>query len=265
MSTTRSLESRIWFTEVALGEYDVRGVLVVGDERALVWDTLSHPRDMSRYPPLIGDRELVIAYSHADWDHIWGTAGLPHQGAVVLGHRSCLTRCVGDVPVTLREKQAAEPVAWDDVRIVAPNRVFDGETSVELGSMTVTLHHLPGHTRDSIVAFIPERGLLLMGDAAETPFPVVPEGSPLAKWIAGLQRWEGDARVRTVVPAHGAIGGREILRRNILYLQGLRDGNPVEATDPLSDFYRHTHESNLRAACQWGQTRPGGPASAGRV
>jgi len=247
MSAIHSLERHIWFTDVALAEYDVRGVLIVGDERAFVWDTLSHPRDMNGYPPLIAGRKLVIAYSHADWDHVWGTAGLPHEGAVILGHRSCLARFGSDVPVTLREKQAAEPGVWDEVRLVAPNRVFDSETSVELGSMTVTVHHLPGHTQDSIVAYVPERGLLLMGDAAETPFPVVPEGSPLAQWIAELQRWEGDARVRTVVPAHGAIGGREILRRNILYLQGLRDGHPVDVTEPLGDFYRNTHESNLRA------------------
>lgn len=247
MSTIHSLERHVWFTDVALGDYDVRGVLIVGDDLALVWDTLSHPRDMRGYPALIGDRELVIAYSHADFDHIWGTAGLPHQGAVILGHSACLARFAGDVPVTLRERQAAEPVAWDDVRLVAPNRVFDRETSVELGSMTVTFHHLPGHTQDSCVAFVPERGLLLMGDAAETPFPVVPKGSPLAQWIAELHHWEGDPRVRTVVPAHGAIGGREILRRNILYLQGLHDGHPVDVTEPLSDFYRNTHESNLRA------------------
>jgi len=247
MSTIHSLERHIWVTDVALGEYDVRGVLIVGDERAFVWDTLSHPRDMEGYPPLVGDRELVIAYSHADWDHIWGTAGLPHEGAVILGHRSCLVRFGSDVPVTLREKQVAEPGAWDDVGLVAPNRVFDTETSIDLGSMTVMLHHLPGHTQDCCVAFVPAWGLLLMGDAAETPFPVVPEGSPLAQWIAELRRWERNPRVRTVVPAHGAIGGREILQRNIHYLQGLRDGHSVAVSEPLSDFYRTTHESNLRA------------------
>jgi glyoxylase-like metal-dependent hydrolase (beta-lactamase superfamily II) len=265
MTTIHSLQSRIWYTDVALGEYDVRGALIVGDERAFVWDTLSHPRDMRGYLPLIGDRELVIAYSHADWDHVWGTAGLPHLGAAILGHSACLARFAADVPVTLRERQAAEPGLWDDVRLVAPTRVFDGETSVAMGSMTVTVHHLPGHTQDSCVAFAPERGLLLMGDAAETPFPVVPDGCPLGEWITDLEFWAGDSRVQTVVPAHGAIGGREILRQNILYLEGLRDGRPIEITGPLTGFYRTTHESNLRAACQWGQTRPGGPAAAGRV
>lgn len=247
MSEPRVLERHIWFTDVALGEYDVRGVLIVGDERALVWDTLSHPRDMSGYLPLIGDRQLIIVYSHADWDHIWGTAGLPHQRAVIVGHKTCLARFAKDVPATLREKQLAEPGLWDDVRLVAPNREFDDETALDLGSMTLILHQLPGHTPDSIVGFVPERGLLLMGDAAETPFPVVPAGGPLARWIAGLQRWERDPRVRRVVPAHGPSGGREILRQNILYLEGLHDGHPAVPAGPLTPFYRETHQSNLRA------------------
>jgi hypothetical protein len=86
-----------------------------------------------------------------------------------------------------------------------------------------------------------------VGDTAETPFPVVPDGCALANWIAGLERWAADERVQTVVPAHGAIGGREILQNNIRYLQGLRDGRPVEIAGPLSGFYQRTHESNLRA------------------
>jgi glyoxylase-like metal-dependent hydrolase (beta-lactamase superfamily II) len=234
--------------EVALRDYDVRGALLLGDGRALVWDSLSHPREMRPYLELIADVDLVVAYSHADWDHVWGTAGLPHERTIVLGHRACLERFNTDVPVTLDQMQAAEPGPWDDVRLVAPTQVFEDETTVNLGSMSVTIHHLPGHTPDCCVAFVPERGLLLVGDTAETPFPVVPEGCPLAGWIAGLERWAADERVQTVVPAHGAVGGREILESNIRYLQGLRDGRPVEYTGLLTDFYHGTHESNLRAA-----------------
>jgi glyoxylase-like metal-dependent hydrolase (beta-lactamase superfamily II) len=235
---------RIWSTDIALGEYDVRGLLVLGDRRAVVWDTLSHPRDMACYLPLMGGRDLVIVYSHADWDHIWGTAGLPYERAIVLGHTNCLTRFSTDVPRTLRERQVAEPGAWDAVRLVAPNTVFDDETVVDLGSMTLRLRHLAGHTRDSIVGFIPEQGVLLMGDAVETPFPVVPSDSPLAEWLAELERWEKDPRVRTVAPAHGPIGGIEILQRNIRYLRGLLDGHPASVSEPLTDFYRATHEAN---------------------
>ena len=246
MNTTIPIGDGVFATEVALGEYDVRGVLLVGDARAVVWDTLSHPRDMAGWLPLIGSRDLVVVYSHADWDHIWGTAGLALERAYVMGHRACQARFTADVPRTLRERRQTEPGPWDEVVLVAPDTVFDLETTVDLGSMTLELQHLPGHTPDTIVGFVPERGLLLMGDTAETPFPVVPPDSPLAAWIDGLERWERDPRVRTVVPAHGPIGGIEVLRRNIRYLRGLLDGRPVAVTEPLTDFYRKTHDANLR-------------------
>lgn len=84
-----------------------------------------------------------------------------------------------------------------------------------------------------------------MGDAAETPFPVVPPGYPLHRWVEELERWERDSRVQTVLPAHGVIGGREVLTHNIDYLSRLRDGRPFEIGEPLTEFYRKTHESNL--------------------
>jgi glyoxylase-like metal-dependent hydrolase (beta-lactamase superfamily II) len=229
MNGIRPLADGVWVTEVSLREYDVRGVLLLGERMTYVWDTLSHPRDMAAWLPLVGDRSLTIAYSHADWDHVWGTAGLPHQQAVIIGHRLCLARFGEDVPRTLDEMRAAEPGSWEAVELIPPNEVFDEEMVLNLGSVTVVLRHLPGHTRDCCVAFVPERGLL-------------------DRWIAGLERWERDPRVQTVVPAHGAIGGREILKENARYLRGLRDGHPVEVPRTLTDFYRTTHESNLRAA-----------------
>jgi glyoxylase-like metal-dependent hydrolase (beta-lactamase superfamily II) len=222
-------------------------VLVEDAERAVVWDTLSHPRDMACLRPLVADRELVIVYSHADWDHVWGTAGLPYEGAQVVGHVSCAARFDEDVPRTLQAKRAAEPGAWDEVRLVPPTVVFTREHVLEIGSLTVTVSHLPGHTADAAVAFIEQRGVLLMGDTAETPLPVVPSRAAVPGWIAGLRRWEADPRIRVVVPAHGRIGGVEILRRNIDYLERLLDGVPFEVPDAVSPFYRSTHAANLRA------------------
>ena len=248
MGIIRALASGVWCSEVSLREFDVRGALVVGTTRALVWDTLSHPRDVAGYRPLIGDRALTIVYSHADWDHIWGTGGLPHERAAIVGHRSCLARFAEDAPKTLASMRGAEPGAWDDVELVPPTEVFDDELALDLGAVTVSLHHLPGHTRDCCVAFVRERGLLLMGDTAETPFPVVPAGAQLESWIGGLERWERDRRVKSVVPAHGSAGSSSILRDNIRYLSGLRDGHPVEVPAALTSFYRSTHASNLQAA-----------------
>lgn len=246
MGITEAIHKDIWLTRVVLDEYEVRGALLVGDRHALVWDTLSRPRDMTAFLPFIADRELLVVYSHADWDHIWGTGGLPYEDARIVAHDRTRDRFTTDVPVVLAEKQAAEPGRWDSVVLVAPTESFDCERSVALGGMTLQLHHLPGHTPDCIVGFIPERGVLLAGDTVETPCPVVPADSPLADWIAGLRRWADNSHVRTVVPAHGPVGGRELLRQNIAYLESIASGTPIEPQGPLTNFYRETHRQNAR-------------------
>ena len=70
MNTLQVLNSNIWYTELALGDYEVRGVLIRSQKRAVIWDTLSHPNDMRPLLPQIEDRELTMIYSHADWDHV---------------------------------------------------------------------------------------------------------------------------------------------------------------------------------------------------
>ena len=249
---TEKLDPVVWVTRVALDDYDVRGALVLGNECAVVWDTLSRPRDMRPYLPLIGQRELVVVYSHADWDHIWGTAGLPWHRARIVAHDSCATRFATDVPDVLAQKQNTAPGAWDDVVLVAPTETFSDELTIDLGGLTLLLRHLPGHTPDCIVGLVPERGILLAGDTVETPCPVVPADSPLQDWIAALGRWAEDERVRQVIPAHGAIGSRAIVQQNIEYLEAIRSGRSTEPDGPLTSFYRDTHMQNIR----WQAWRP---------
>lgn len=245
MPIVESVGDGIWLTRVPLDEYDVRGVLLVGHRRVVVWDTLALPANMAPWLPLIANRDLVVVYSHADWDHVWGTAGLPLTRTRIVAHALARDRFNADVPATLAEKRAAQPHAWDDVVLIPPTEVFEQDRSIDLGGLTLVLHHLPGHTVDCIVGLIPERGVFLAGDTVETPCPVVPADSHLSAWIAELRRWAADERVRTVIPAHGAIGGREILQQNVEYLEGILTGRPVEPRGPLTAFYRETHANNL--------------------
>jgi glyoxylase-like metal-dependent hydrolase (beta-lactamase superfamily II) len=197
---------------------------------------------------LIQGKTLTIIYTHADWDHVWGTAGLPYTHARIIGHTVCLERFTTDVPQTLHVKQSTTAQRWDAVELIPPTDTFQNEMSLPFGSLNITLHHLPGHTRDSLVIFFPKYGILFMGDTVETPFPCLESHSPLAPWIDELQRWESDPRVRHVIPAHGDIGGREIIQQNIAYLQRLLHGDDFEIPEPLTAFYRETHQENLRFA-----------------
>lgn len=249
MQTIKRL-GKLWLTEISLGDFDVRAVLIPGKERMVVWDTLAHPDDMNVFLPMTRDRELVIVYSHADWDHIWGTAGLPDGNRTILAHDLCLERFLTEVPSILAEKTAEDPVRWQTVQLRPPTATFAREQAIDLGESTLFLHHLPGHTADSIVGFLPAEGVLLAGDAVETPFPMVPAECDLALWIEELCRWQEDSRVRTVIPSHGAIGGPEILAQNIAYLRRLLNGEIMAIPATLSTFYRETHLANVRAWCK---------------
>lgn len=243
-------KKNLWLTEIDLGDFNVRGMLILGEERVVVWDTLSHPDDMKVFLPMIGDRELVVVYSHADWDHVWGTGGLSSHNPTIIGHEVCRERFAIEVPRTLAEKIGEDEDRWQAVQLLPPTTTFAREHSISLGATTLSLHHLPGHTADSIVGFLPEEGVLLAGDAVETPLPQVPAGCDLAGWIEELSRWLEDPRVETVVPSHGQMGGLEILARNIVYLRQLLAGGSVAVPETLSDFYRETHLANLRAWCR---------------
>ena len=93
--------------EVNTGDFSVRSVLLRGSRFDLVWDTLSHPDDMIAFAQACSDRTCFVVYSHADWDHVFGTMALSH--GLVVGHRACAARFETDVPATLDKFQAKDP------------------------------------------------------------------------------------------------------------------------------------------------------------
>jgi glyoxylase-like metal-dependent hydrolase (beta-lactamase superfamily II) len=121
---------------------------------------------------------------------------LPDQNNLIIAHIDSAGR-ITEAQIELEEKKKAQPGVWDEV-ILVPSMlpILEDWMSLELGNITVHLHHLPGHTSDCLVAFIPEWGILLAGDTVETPLPVINADSPIAQWIAGLKKWERDERVQ---------------------------------------------------------------------
>jgi len=230
--------------EADTGEFTVRSVLIQGQRFSLIWDSLTHPRDMENFARACSGQTCFVVYSHADWDHIQGTAALDNR--LVIGHRECALRMEAEAMQNLAALRAREPGRWDGVRIVPPDITFDRHLDLNIGDLCVSLHHLPGHTPDAIVGFIPAMKLLLAGDAVELPCPSVPPGCNLGAWIRSLESWRNHAGVRTVLPAHGPSGHRNILDANISYLRSLSRGEPPVMTEELSAFYAKVHRDNLR-------------------
>jgi len=245
MTTLREIYPGLWLTELVLDSFAVRGAVIVGDSRVVVWDTLSHPRDMNLIAKIAGGKPIYVVYSHADWDHCWGTAGL--NPAVIIGHPECASRfATGEVQRKLDSMRANEPGKWDGVQLIPPTLTAEA-MSIDAGGITITLHSLPGHTRDCLVAFIPKWGVLLAGDTVETPLPVLKEsGEMLVRWMVQLEVWANDEQVRTVIPAHGDSGDKSLIRHTLGYLRDLREGKIPLVPQGMDDFYTFTHANNIK-------------------
>jgi glyoxylase-like metal-dependent hydrolase (beta-lactamase superfamily II) len=252
-------------------DFDVRSAVLVGSERAVVWDTLAHPSQMAPVAGLVGDLPVTVVYSHADWDHAWGTGGLesaearesvPPQPTVgpqgrmrggrvqaVVAHQAAVVRFTTDVPSELDARRRADPNLWSAVELVPPTETFDEYHVLALGGVTLALHALPGHTPDCIVGVVPEWGVLLAGDSVETPLPVVNDGGAVQGWTEALERWRDEASVTRVIPSHGRLGGRELIAETLAYLATLLEGAPPDPGE-VPSFYAETHRRNIRAVAE---------------
>lgn len=201
---------------------DLNTTLVLGRERCLLVDT--HAHDALAVDLLATVRELtslplVVANTHAHFDHSFGNAAIAAAGTrhggppEIWGHPGCRR--------DLRERgetHRAEGVTWmldagrpEDAAAVAavtlhpPTRTVSDEAPLDLGGRAVLLLHAGrGHTDHDLVVHVPDAGVTAVGDLVEEGAPPAFEDSYPLEWPSTL-----DALVprlgAVVVPGHGAI------------------------------------------------------------
>ena len=226
---------------------DIRALLVFGQDFTLLMDALTRPADLDGVREEVARRgkPLLITNSHADWDHWWGNNAFPD--APVIAHRITTQRQQREGARELAKHQKESPVHFAGVVLRSATVIFDETLTLDLGGLHVELSLLPGHVPDETVAYIPERRLLFAADAAEDPVPLLNSG-PLAGWSDALEAWARRARI--VAPAHGAVSGPKLLRRNAAYLRGLKSdpGRDVPELAGANSFYTGAHRRNLKRA-----------------
>lgn len=224
-------------------DWVVNGAIINGSETSVVWDTLSKPSDLYFIDSIIPEGNRVVAvYSHADWDHCWGTDGYPFDA--ILAHQSANDRFSNELPSILKRMNKKHGDVFGSVTLVPPDFIFDFPVKLDLGDRTLELIPFPSHTVDSIIGFIPEDGILLIGDAAEH-IPEINEARLVPEWIAGLRRWAKDPRLKLVIPGHGEPSGAEFLTATADYLNTLMEGKTISVTKEASQD-RATHRANVK-------------------
>jgi glyoxylase-like metal-dependent hydrolase (beta-lactamase superfamily II) len=213
------------FVEVAAGVHvlrypvlDVNATLVVGDEVAVVVDTLStegQGRELLAEVRAVTALPLMAINTHHHFDHTFGNGVLGDgtPGFTVWAHEAAAAALRDHASRWQRQwyEECLElaPDLADDVAGTAirpPDRFVKAESTMDIGGRVLELRHLGrGHTDGDLVVLIPDAGVLLAGDLIE-------EGSPPSfvdaypiEWpetVTALVHLGSAATV--VVPGHGA-------------------------------------------------------------
>ena len=223
-------------------KWQVNSALMKGREYCVVWDTFSYPKNMMDFSHHLEKKAAMAIYSHADWDHCWGTCGYPFEH--VVAHTNTLDRFENELPSTLRKMRNEHANGWKGVKLIAPDVTFDEKLTIDMGYYSLELYQFRGHTPDSIVGFIPEWGLLLGGDAFEA-VPVINDPADVPIWLHHLETWMKRSDVRSVLPGHGSLTDPGIMELNYEYLQGLSEKKMMPITAD-SKFYQQVHMDNLK-------------------
>lgn len=207
--------------EVAAGTYAFEGYgfatqgCLVTDEGVVVIDSGVLPRTGEMMRDDIAARTKApvryLVYTHGHLDHVGGAQPFFEAGAEVIAHENVVQRL--DRYRMLEEQiniinsiQFHVDIRGLRRRFVYPTITYRDAYTLDLGGRRLELFHGKGETDDCSLAWLPDAGVIFVGDLFTWVFPNI--GNPLKivryeqEWFQALERVR-DLRPAVMVPGHG--------------------------------------------------------------
>jgi len=220
------------FAEVAPGVFSTdhqvaegKNAILFGARGALAIDAgmyLEEGREMAAFIRDRGWNPKRFALTHGHGDHVLGAP--PLAGGEVFAH--ALT------PQVIRRQVPGWAEKWGKseaevgAELVWPTVTFSQELCIDLGGKTVRFFPTPGHSEDSVSAFVVEERVLIGGDAVVTGIvPAIGDGD--GAMLEASLRQLAEMEIEVLVAGHGPVLYGAARIRNWLgweadYLGGVR-------------------------------------------
>jgi glyoxylase-like metal-dependent hydrolase (beta-lactamase superfamily II) len=230
--------------------YETNSLIVETADNVLLVDPCWLPREVEEIrravDGILGERRLLLLFTHSDYDHIIGYGAFPEAEVIA-------SRAFADKSRAERESIVEAIRVFDDsyylrrtygITYPAVNHIMeqDGQT-LDFGDLKLTCYAAPGHTNDGLFTFVEPLGLFIAGDyLSDVEFPYIYDSSYAYEETLG--KLEGLLEVHPawlLLPGHGETADNlpEIRKRRdegLLYIRGLRtavDAGDQAAADRL--------------------------------
>lgn len=218
---------------------EVISYLIVGNERALLFDTGLGIGDIRQLVGELTDREVFVLNSHTHYDHVGGNHAFDRVYGTDLEYTQVNARgrshvevaeFVGDGWIWMETPESFSASTYVSAPFTVTDIVSDGQV-LDLGGVELEILLTPGHAPDALCLLDRQRRLIFTGDTfyPATLYAHLP-GSTFDEYAATAERLAGLAdAVDLVLPAHNepTMPARDLV--------ALRDAFAA-VRDPSTDF-----------------------------
>jgi len=204
--------------------------IVVGDRATLVVDTGLGPRNgaivLKQAEKLSKTPILYLTTTHFHPEHAMGEQAFPPRTVIVRPavQQDEMNKHATELMDLFRGFSAQSKELLADVKMRAPDIVFDKEIKLDLGGVTARLFWWgPAHTLGDEMIFVEGDSVLIPGDIVQDKIvPNMPNADASVKnWLAILDQLE-PLQPRLIVPDHGALGDGSLIAKERAFLLDLQ-------------------------------------------
>ncbi len=205
---------------------------------------------------IIGQRQLLIVFTHSDFDHILAAGAFP-DAKIIASEAFVNRKDKASVLEQITQFDAqyyierTYPIIYPHVDYIIENN----EQEISIGNVTLTFYLAPGHTDDGLFTVIEPYGILLAGDyLSDIEFPFLTDWEAYYETLHKARKIVQKKAIKTLVPGHGMTTNdkTEIHTRideSLQYITNLKEGTNQEqyltSRYPFYKGLKEIHEANM--------------------